>query len=46
MGRMGTFNIICRFSRFFAAAVPVREGINPERIAFASEYPDIISRQL
>ncbi len=32
MGGMGTFDIVCRFPEYFAAAVPICGGINIERL--------------
>jgi predicted peptidase len=36
MGGYGTFDMVCRFPDFFAAAIPICGGINPERLMVAA----------
>ena len=33
MGAMGTFDLVCRYPNFFAAAVPICGGVNTDRLA-------------
>ena len=39
MGGMGTFDLICREPKLFAAAVPICGGVNNERVNVVSQMP-------
>jgi len=39
MGGMGTFDIICRYPKFFAAAQPICGGVNVERLQKVKKMP-------
>ncbi len=39
MGGMGTFDLICREPKLFAAAVPICGGVNNERLNVVSQMP-------
>ena len=37
MGAMGTFDMVVRFPEVFAAAVPICDTVNPDRLAAAKD---------
>ena len=39
MGGMGTFDIICRYPKYFAAAIPICGGVNTERLKKVKKMP-------
>lgn len=39
MGGMGTFDLICRYPRYFAAAIPICGGVNTERLKRVRKLP-------
>ena len=39
LGGMGTFDIICRYPKTFAAAIPICGAVNPERLKKAKKMP-------
>lgn len=39
MGGMGTFDIICRYPKYFAAAIPICGAVTPERLKKVKNMP-------
>jgi predicted peptidase len=39
MGGMGTFDIICRYPKYFAAAIPICGGVNTDRLKKVKHMP-------
>ena len=39
MGGMGTFDLICRYPRYFAAAIPICGGVNEARLKKVKKMP-------
>ncbi len=39
MGGMGTFDMICRYPRYFAAAIPICGGVNTDRLKKIRKMP-------
>lgn len=39
MGGMGTFDLICRYPRYFAAAIPICGGVNTDRLKKVRKMP-------
>ena len=39
MGGMGTFDLICRYPKYFAAAIPICGGVNTERLKKVKKMP-------
>ena len=39
MGGMGTFDLICRFPKYFAAAMPICGGVSESRLKKATNIP-------
>ena len=39
MGGMGTFDLICRYPKYFAAAIPICGGVNTDRLKKVTKMP-------
>lgn len=39
MGGMGTFDLICRYPKYFAAAIPICGGVNTQRLKKVTKMP-------